>query len=135
MTEIKKINKEDTWIIRHRVLWPDRDLDYIKLEDDERGFHYGFFIQDKLVSVISLFIEKDSAQFRKFATLHGEQGKGYGSKLLMYTIEEAKRLGVNRIWCNARIDKADYYKKFGFSTKGDQLEKGGQKYYIMEKTL
>lgn len=41
--EIKRINKEMTWELRHRVMWPDRDIEYIKLPDDPIGFHFGIF--------------------------------------------------------------------------------------------
>lgn len=51
---IKQIPKELTWKIRHFVLWPDKDIDYVILENDSDGKHYGLFIGDKLVSVISL---------------------------------------------------------------------------------
>lgn len=34
--------------------------------------------------------DDERAQFRKFATLQQEQGKGYGSQMLNYTIQEEK---------------------------------------------
>ncbi|WP_340081986.1 hypothetical protein [Terribacillus sp. FSL K6-0262] len=46
---IKPIPKEMTWKIRHLVLWPDKHLDYVILEHDDAGQHYGLFINDKLV--------------------------------------------------------------------------------------
>ena len=39
------------------------------LQDDEDGLHFGLFNKEKLVSVVSLFIDGEEAQFRKFATL------------------------------------------------------------------
>ncbi|MFS0560927.1 GNAT family N-acetyltransferase [Terribacillus sp. 179-K 1B1 HS] len=131
---IKQIPKEMTWEIRHLVLWPDKEFDYVVLENDDAGKHYGLFIDDKLVSVISLFIKKNEAQFRKFATLQEEQGKGYGSLLLKYTLNQCQRLGVNRVWCNARQDKVPFYKKFGLQETSLFLVKGGLKFPIMEKT-
>lgn len=132
--EIKKLNKERVWDIRHRVLWPDRDIEYIQLEDDDEGIHFGLVVEDRLVSVISLFVRDGIAQFRKFATLQEEQGKGYGSILLHHTLKEASRLGAKRIWCNARKNKTHFYSRFGFEEKGDVLEKEGQEYIMMEKS-
>ncbi|MDF2547543.1 MAG: family acetyltransferase [Anaerosolibacter sp.] len=131
--EIKKLNKEEVWDIRHRVLWPDRDRAYIQLEDDDEGIHLGLFVEDKLATVISLFLKDDVAQFRKFATLQEEQGKGYGSTLLEYALKEASLLGAKSIWCNARKNKTYFYSRFGLVEKGGVLEKGGQQYIIMEK--
>ncbi|MFS0821851.1 GNAT family N-acetyltransferase [Bacillus sp. 1P02SD] len=134
-TIIKTIDKERAWEVRHKVMWPDKDFDYIKLEDDDSGIHYGFFKEDKLISVISLFINHQEAQFRKFATLQHEQGKGYGSRLLEFVINEAMNQDLNRIWCNARQKKIDFYKKFGLQETNHRFTKGGKSYVIMEKII
>lgn len=132
-TEIKRINKEDTWRLRHEVMWPDKDLDYIKLADDDAGIHFGLFKEGKLISVISVFIYEREVQFRKFATLQQEQGKGYGSKLLTYIMAEVVKEGVKRIWCNARKNKVGFYQKFGLKEMGTCFVKGGKDYTVMEK--
>jgi GNAT superfamily N-acetyltransferase len=134
-TTITKIDKEKAWELRHKVMWPDKDLAYIKLEDDDLGTHFGLFKEDILISVISLFISNEEGQFRKFATLQQEQGKGYGSMLLDYVIKEAKNRGVKRIWCNARENKVNFYKKFGLQESNYRFTKGGKSYVIMEKDM
>lgn len=134
--EIKKIKVEDTWNLRHEVMWPDRDLDYIKLENDFDGIHYGLFVNDKMVSVISVFFEGKSVQFRKFATLKSEQNKGYGTFLLKGVFEEIEKTeGSESIWCNARKNKRSYYEKFGLKETGRSFEKGGKSYIIMRKHI
>ncbi|WP_368656807.1 GNAT family N-acetyltransferase [Brevibacillus dissolubilis] len=100
--KITNIDKEMAWEVRHQVMWPDKDFDYIKLNDDDSGIHLGLFKENHLVSVISLFIKGQECQFRKFATLQQEQGNGYGSMLLDFVIQEAAKRGVKRLWCNAR---------------------------------
>ncbi|MGN7296640.1 GNAT family N-acetyltransferase [Ferdinandcohnia sp. SAFN-114] len=132
-TTITRINKEQAWEVRHKVMWPDKDFDYIKLEDDDAGIHFGLFEGNTLKSVVSLFIKNEEAQFRKFATLQKEQGKGYGSTLLDYVLKEAKNHELKRIWCNARKNKMDFYKKFGLQENNVSFEKGGKAYVIMEK--
>jgi len=128
---IKTITYKDTYDIRHQVMWPDRPLEYIKLDNDPIGKHYGYFIEDKLVSVISLFIKGSSAQFRKFATLEAYQGQGYGSKLLSYVLESMTSLDY--IWCNARLEKSMFYESFGMTKTDETFEKGGISYVIMKK--
>ncbi len=130
--EIKRVCVEQTWDLRHEVMWPDRDIEYVKLEDDNKGMHFGLFVGDSMVSVISLFVEGESAQFRKFATKKSEQGKGYGTSLLKAALDEMKALGVKRIWCNARSSKVEFYKKFGLYKTDKCFEKGGKSYVIME---
>ncbi|MEH7181017.1 hypothetical protein [Neobacillus vireti] len=36
-TTITKIDKEKAWVLGHKVMWPDKAFDYIKLEDDHLG--------------------------------------------------------------------------------------------------
>ena len=131
--EIRRIHKEDAWKLRHEVMWPEREPDYIKLADDEQGRHYGLYQGEQLVSVLSLFINGEEAQVRKFATLELEQGQGYGSKLLQTVLEEAEQSGVRRIYCNARTYKAGFYKKFGMQTTDEVFSKGGKDYVVMER--
>ena len=130
--KIKKAAIAEVWTLRHKVMWPNKDIEYIKLENDHEGLHYGLFIGDKLVSVISLFIKSGHAQFRKFATLKEEQGKGYGTKLLNHVIEESKKLKLETIWCNARKEKIDFYKKFGLNETDKSFKRGKQEYIIMQ---
>ncbi|HEX8015364.1 MAG TPA: GNAT family N-acetyltransferase, partial [Flavobacterium sp.] len=61
---IKPIQASDTWKIRHEVMWPDQPLEFVQLEEDESGLHFGVFIDEKLVSIVSCFISDDEMQFR-----------------------------------------------------------------------
>jgi len=132
---ISKIKTEDTWHIRHRVMWPDMPFDFVKIDNDFEGVHYGLFKDDKLTSIVSLFVENNQAQFRKFATEISEQGKGYGTKLLKYIISEVTKMNVDKLWCNARVDKTDYYEKFGLTKTNKTYQKGGVDFVILEKNL
>ncbi|MBX2873114.1 MAG: GNAT family N-acetyltransferase [Saprospiraceae bacterium] len=131
--EIKRITHQDTWPIRHQVMWPDKPIDYIKLTEDPQGLHFGLWIDNQIVSIVSAFIDNNEAQFRKFATLEEEQGKGYGSQLLAYLFEELSRLGVKRIWCNARLKKTTFYERFGMIKTNQYFSRGEVEYVIMEK--
>lgn len=131
--EIRTIPKEQAWQMRHEVMWPEKDLEYVKLADDDEGTHYGLFEGEELVSVVSLFIRGAEAQFRKFATLIAKQKKGYGSKLLIHVLAEAERSGVKRIFCNARSDKAPFYEKFGLSRTNNTFRKSAIDYVVMER--
>ncbi|WP_420581361.1 GNAT family N-acetyltransferase [Reichenbachiella sp.] len=133
--KISEIAPEETFNIRHQVMWPNRPIDYIKLSNDNQGKHYGLFINGQLISVISLFIENQQAQFRKFATLNEHQGKGFGSQLLQHVFFLAEQQQFKRIWCNARTDKSSFYTKFGMKETDNTFKKGGIDYVIMEKTF
>lgn len=135
MITCERINTEDTYPIRHAVMWPDKPLSYIQLSEDASGLHFGLFKAEKLISVVSLFIKDSDVQFRKFATLINEQGKGYGTTLLSYVFDYIESEKINRVWCNARDEKTSYYQRFGMHITPEIFQKEGQSYVIMEKIL
>ncbi len=130
-----KIEAEQTWALRQRVMWPNEPIEYVKLPEDSEGIHFGLFIGKKLVSVVSVFINGNSAQFRKFATETSKQGKGYGSQLLNYLFVAIQRDSFERIWCNARVRQVGFYEKFGMSKTEECFTKNGVEFVVMERRL
>ncbi|MTI38216.1 GNAT family N-acetyltransferase [Fulvivirga lutimaris] len=116
-------------------MWPDKSIDYIKLQNDEDGIHFAVWKNKEIVAVVSVFINKNKAQFRKLATLQNEQGNGYGSALINHIIAHLKHEKVNTLWCNARVDKTSFYKKFGLYETNEKFSRGQQEYIIMEMKL
>ena len=134
--EIREIQAEDTYEIRHTVMWPDKDIEFVKLKEDNEGNHFGLFEDDKLISIISLFYKNEEMQFRKFATLTDFQGRGYGTNLLKHIFQLAEKQGVKKIWCNARGHKSAFYEKFGMRATGAGYTKGGVEFVVMvHKTI
>lgn len=131
--EIRIINADDILEVRQIVLYPDKTPASLKLPEDDKGLHFGMFVDNTLISVISLFIEGSSAQFRKFATLPDYQGKGYGSVLLKHVIKLSSDKGCTHIWCNARTSAIDFYLRFGFRITDKTYSKDGVDFIIMEK--
>ena len=131
--DIKEISYPSTWEIRHKVMWPEKPLAFVKLPKDEEGLHLGLFLNDCLVSIVSAFIIDGEAQFRKFATLEEVQGKGYGSQLLSHLFNRLIKMKVQKIWCNARVDKVPFYQRFGLVKTENYFSRGEIKYVIMEK--
>lgn len=116
-------------------MWPDRPLDFVKLTNDEIGSHYGLLLNKKLISIISIFESENMIQFRKFATLHEYQGEGYGTLLLNFVIQLAKQKKYEKIWCNSRADKVNFYSKFGLVKTDKFFKKEEINFIIMEKKL
>lgn len=133
--EIKTIEASQTWEIRHKVMWPDQPIEFVQLEEDNLGLHFGVFDQKKLVSIVSCFIVDQEMQFRKLATLEEFQGKGIASELLNYIFKIASEQDLTRIWCNARTNKKSFYEKFGMKDTNKIFSKEGQEFTIMEILL
>lgn len=113
-------------------MYPDKPISFVIIEKDEEGIHFGLAQNEKILSVISLFINGNSAQFRKFATLDSEQGKGYGTQLLRYLLEFCKQKNIETLWCNARSSKIDFYAKFGLQIAGKPYTVGQIEYIKLE---
>lgn len=128
---MRNIRPDETWELRRLVMCPDCELEYVKLADDHMGIHYGLYDKELLISVISVFIRNNEAQFRHFATRTDMQGKGYGTKLLVYVMKDVRRLGAQNIWCNERKEKALFYLKFGLKEVGQRFERDGTEYVTL----
>ena len=135
MTEIKKVSLEKVWELRRLVMYPQETIDFVKLEDDAQGFHWGLFTGGELVSVISVFPRGEEVQFRKFATLTAQQGRGFGTMLLDHVFEWAIANKKKKIWCTARLSATAIYKKIGMQQVGVRWVKYGLDFIKMEKRL
>ncbi|RUT69209.1 GNAT family N-acetyltransferase [Flavobacterium cupreum] len=130
--EIRTIKASQTWNIRHEVMWPVQPFEFVQLDEDDSGLHFGVFIEEELVSIVSCFIDRDEMQFRKLATLEDYQGRGIASELLHFILKLAKEKGLKKVWCNARRDKKSFYEKFGMSDTYKIFTKSGKIFTIME---
>ena len=120
---IKQIPMSDDILeLRLDSMYPGQDINIVKIEGDEFAIHYGYFIDKKMVGVLSIFVKSISIQMRKVAVLPEYQGKGIGSKLIMNVL----KLLEGKIFLNARIDKMEFYKKIGFiEQEGSEFPKNG----------
>ena len=133
--DIRLITLDEALPIRHCVLWPNKPLSFCKVDGDDTASHYGTFLDDKLISIASIYIEGKVARLRKFATLEEFQGRGVGTKLISHIIAELKLAGIETFWCDARTTAVEFYKKFGMEVQGTEFVKSGITYYKMEVSL
>ncbi|WP_210489181.1 GNAT family N-acetyltransferase [Rufibacter aurantiacus] len=133
--EIKEIPAALTWQIRHEVMWADKPLCFVQLPDDATGTHFGVFVDQELVSVISLFIKEQQAQFRKFATRPAFQGQGLGRMVLEHVFTFASARQVACVWCHARTSALGFYLKSGLQPVGEPFQKNGVDYVRMERNF
>lgn len=91
---IQPITASQTYTLRHRLLWPDKPIEYVKVENDGEGYHSGVFHQNEIIAIISLFLRNAgiiTARFRKFAVKPNFQHRGTGTGLLNHVMGEAAR--------------------------------------------
>lgn len=135
MISIEQIRPELTWRLRQQVLYPAQKLYEMELDQDNDGFHFGAFTDNKLVGIISLFQKQTSFQFRKLAVLSDYQKMGVGNALLKRVEEFVQLEGGRVIWCNARISAIGFYMKAGYVHTGKLFTRNGLDYEILEKQI
>ena len=150
---INQITADLTEELRHLVLWPDKPLDYVRLDEDKNGYHFGAFVpgRDKPVAVISVFFEPipsvgsndrtasgdhgTTVRFRKFACHPEFQGQGIGTSLLRYAASYCTSKGATVFWCDARLSSSQWYEKRGLVPFGDTFFKDTVEYTRMKMML
>jgi GNAT superfamily N-acetyltransferase len=86
---IEQIRPELTWRLRQKVLYPAQKLYEMEMVEDNHGYHFGAFMDNELIGVVSLFQNSDDFQFRKFAVDERLQGKGIGKNMLKHLVDFA----------------------------------------------
>ena len=119
--------------MRQKVLYPAQKLYQMEMEEDNHGYHFGAFMDNELVGVVSLFQNGDDFQFRKFAVDESVQGKGIGKAMLQHLVNFAINENAKRLWCNARVTAIGFYLKYGFTHTGQLFSKNGFDYEILER--
>jgi ribosomal protein S18 acetylase RimI-like enzyme len=56
------------------------------------------------------------------AATEEDQGKGFGKLLLQKAERILSDKGIQIIWCNARINAMEFYKKLGYQVMGKEFE-------------
>lgn len=65
------------------------------------------------------FNSPEEGQIRSMAVIKGMQGKGLGTKILLYLEDEARKKKFKHIILDAREGAVDFYLKNGYKPEGD----------------
>lgn len=131
MFQIREINPEMTYSIRHRILRPHQTLEDCKYNTDyETGtFHVGAFYQGKLISIASFCLEnypdfpiETQYRLRAMATLEEFRKMGAGRAVIKFAESSIKEKGVDLLWCKGRATVQEYYEKLGFRAHGEVFD-------------
>ncbi|MDR3712155.1 MAG: 1-(5-phosphoribosyl)-5-[(5-phosphoribosylamino)methylideneamino]imidazole-4-carboxamide isomerase [Puia sp.] len=132
--QIKEAPLDQVLKMRQTVMYPYLPLEEVRIKEDPIGTHIGLYVEEELVSVISVFVEGDEMRFRKFATQTHLQRRGYGTQLFLHVLKLAETLQCRKLWCLARVSVKGFYEKYGFKTVGDVQYNKGIDFIKMEKT-
>ncbi|MEA1985889.1 MAG: GNAT family N-acetyltransferase [Candidatus Marinimicrobia bacterium] len=107
-----------------------------QLEQEYSDFHFGCFINDKLVGCLILSsIDKNVIRMRQVAVEKKYQGKQIGTILVKYSEEFAKRKGYNKMVLHAREVAVKFYLKLEYEIVGEKFIEIGLTHFKMKKEL
>ena len=127
ITEIRRITTEQTYPLRLEVLRPGRPLSTAQFAEDGRAAHFGCFVENNLIGIATIFAQplegadQSAWQLRGMAIDQEFRGCGYGEKLVQACCDYARSQGAEIIWCNARLEAANFYQKQGFTIRGAEF--------------
>ena len=128
MSFIKNITALETFLVRHPVLRTNKPIEKCHFEGDnlESTVHFGIYLKNRIVGVISLFEVKNDLfshkrqyQIRGMAVLIEYQKQGFGEKLVKHAESYCIHNASNLIWFNARKEAIPFYQKMEYKTIGE----------------
>lgn len=118
---IRKITGEsdiDLWVgLVNRVIMNSSRLDstlFMKLPANEKFHLYGLWKEDELLSTTLIFVHDRIAGLYFVATDEAHQGKGYGTAIADYAMNDIKAAGVESFVLHATRPGLKLYQKRGF---------------------
>jgi predicted GNAT family N-acyltransferase len=137
----KYISLQETLRLRSKVLRNNLPLNECIFPTDQidGAFHVGCFVDQQLIAVASLFPKQYQQkagigyQLRGMATDPDFAGKGFGSKLIDFAVEQLNASEATYLWCNARTSAKDFYlkKDFEITSPEFQIEGVGPHYEMI----
>ena len=128
---IKKITTLETFIVRHPVLRAGQEIEtcYLIGDDLETTVHFGYYFDNKLTGVVTLFRQQSNLfpelkayRIRGMAVLEKFQKKGFGEKLINHCEKFVQNQNIKLIWFNARINAVGFYEKLNYIKFGNVFE-------------
>jgi len=140
---IKQIKAEETYPLRLSVLKTCEAYIYQYQDDfNQTTQHFGAFISDELVGIVSLMqsdnplFKEKQMQLRGMAVATNQHGKAIGAKLVLHVKKICEQQEFDVLWCNAREKVIKFYQKQDFKTIGRSFYiKHVGVHYIMSANL
>jgi len=131
---IRPITAETARPLRQAILRPHQSVDEMVFpgDDDPVTGHFGAFVGDKLVGIVSLYavappslLPQPAWQLRMMGVLPKYQHLGAGRALVQACVTHARHHDGQTLWCNARIKAVPFYTRLGFQILGEAFELPG----------
>jgi ribosomal protein S18 acetylase RimI-like enzyme len=122
---------EEIQQLRNEVLWPHKSFEQCILETDRLSttFHFGVQIEGLTVATVTFQQEKNQRlqqekqyRLRAMAVREGYRGQGFGDAIVEAGLNHLRELGVEVVWCDARVAALNFYRRLHFNELEEEYE-------------
>lgn len=126
-----QLKPEEIQQLRNEVLWPHKTFENCILETDRLSttFHFGIQIEGLTVATVTLQQEKSHRlqqvkqyRLRAMAVREGYRGQGFGDAIVEAGLNHLRELGVEVVWCDARVAALNFYRRHHFNELEEEYE-------------
>ncbi len=126
-----QLQPEDIQQLRNEVLWPHKSFEQCVLETDHlpSTFHFGVKVGGLTVATVTLQQEKNQRlqqekqyRLRAMAVREGYRGQGFGDAIVEAGLNHLRELGVEGVWCDARVAALNFYRRLHFNELEEEYE-------------
>lgn len=123
--------------LRSRVLREPLNMKFTEeeLQAEQDYIHLAVFLQNRLVGCLYLIWNGEKAHLKQFAIEPEWQNRGIGSRLLQYTENFCREMGISYIKMHARESAVPFYEKFGYEKYGEKFLEIGLPHWKLRKWL
>ena len=126
-----QLQPEEIQQLRNEVLWPHKTFEQCVLETDHlpSTFHFGVQLDGLTVATVTLQQENSSKlpqekqyRLRAMAVREGYRGQGFGDAIIDAGLNHLRELGVEVVWCDARVAALNFYRRLHFNELEEEYE-------------
>jgi len=126
-----QLQPEEIQQLRNEVLWPHKTFEQCVLETDylPSTFHFGVQLDGLTVATVTLQQENSSKlpqekqyRLRAMAVREGYRGQGFGDAIVEEGLRYLKALGIEVVWCDARVAALNFYRRLQFEELEEEYE-------------
>ena len=137
------LQPEEIQQLRNEVLWPHKTFENCILETDRLSttFHFGVQIDGLAVATVTFQkentdkLKQDSSKgvsqgalqekqyrLRAMAVREAYRGQGFGDAIVEAGVNHLRELGVEVVWCDARVAALNFYRRLQFEEFEEEYE-------------
>ena len=137
------LQPEEIQQLRNEVLWPHKTFENCILETDRLSTTFHFGIQEDGLTVATVTFQKEHTdklkqdstkgvsqgalqekeyRLRAMAVREGYRGQGFGEAIVEAGLNHLRELGVEVVWCDARVAALNFYRRLQFEELEEEYD-------------